>query len=752
VKQKTPAPLNVIVDKVLPFGVFVTIDGRRRGYIKRRQMSWAGDIDPRELVEPGQAIKAVVLETQPDAETMLLSHRDALPDPWLAFLRDHLPGDTITGTVKTLGPDAVWVQIRPGINGLIPLDELSLEPVDKPDEVVWPGDLVEAVITQLNQERHQVRLSMRRRLTQLAVVASVMKSMAGPKGDGSHPAPAGGRHAAGDGPDAALSPAEIARIGPVLVVEDQDDVREPLVRWLADHGLAADGAAGGTQALALVQKQAYRLCLVDIGLPGEDGLALIPRIQTAGEKVCVAVMSGPEWLDSRSADIAELDIAAALAKPLDLDELESFLQALGRGECPRLAARPEPAVESGAVFHLPEEGPPQATFQERLQQVLEASLPATQAEMAILFEMDPSTKAVTILVSAGHLPLNLAALYQLSQSPVEDVISELEPVITDRVSAETTRRFAKLEPLLPFESCLGLPVMAQNEVRHALFYFHRKPNVFHVYRQRDAQAMATLLAAHLERQAFDRQLLASGKLLLSGRLAAAFAHEVHNKMSAVELQGVNLRRDLDRLLTGEPPAAAGLVELRSGLDAMLHSTLQLRETVRRFQDLMRAEVQWELDVNEVVRSVRGHLPTILEEGQVSLRLNLAPDLPPVPGNSQRLHYVMINLLLNAVQHLGSKNPRERHLEVTTSFDRDRQRRPVQLRITDSGPGIHRQLWERIFQLGFSTRPEGTGLGLYIARTLLENMGGQITIERSIIGVGTTFLLAFPVARREEGRN
>jgi signal transduction histidine kinase len=291
--------------------------------------------------------------------------------------------------------------------------------------------------------------------------------------------------------------------------------------------------------------------------------------------------------------------------------------------------------------------------------------------------------------------------------------------------------------------------MMGSDVRHALFYFHRKPKVFNLYRQRDAQAAATLVAAQLERQAFDEQLLVQGDLLLSGRLASAFGHEVQNKMSTVELQGANLRHDLERMVATGSQDAAGLDELRSGMNELLSSTRQLKETVRRFQDLMRAKEQWELNVNEVARGVRLHLRTILEQQRVTLRLNLASDLPPVPGNAQRLYYVMLNLLLNAVQHLEGKPAAERHLEVATSYEPQSGRRPVRVRVIDSGPGIHKQLWERIFQLGFSTRVDGTGLGLYIARSLVENMGGQLTIERSIIGMGTTFLLSFPAARPEE---
>ena len=66
-----------------------------------------------------------------------------------------------------------------------------------------------------------------------------------------------------------------------------------------------------------------------------------------------------------------------------------------------------------------------------------------------------------------------------------------------------------------------------------------------------------------------------------------------------------------------------------------------------------------------------------------------------------------------------------------------------VRVADNGPGIHCQLWEKIFELGYTTRQSGSGLGLYIARSLVETLGGKIFVEESIIRTGTVFKIEFP---------
>jgi two-component system NtrC family sensor kinase len=75
--------------------------------------------------------------------------------------------------------------------------------------------------------------------------------------------------------------------------------------------------------------------------------------------------------------------------------------------------------------------------------------------------------------------------------------------------------------------------------------------------------------------------------------------------------------------------------------------------------------------------------------------------------------------------------------------------PIQIRIADDGPGIHRQHFDQVFSLGFTTRrQEGTGLGLYITRGLIESMGGRVCIAESAILVGTSFTIELPLITKE----
>jgi signal transduction histidine kinase len=223
---------------------------------------------------------------------------------------------------------------------------------------------------------------------------------------------------------------------------------------------------------------------------------------------------------------------------------------------------------------------------------------------------------------------------------------------------------------------------------------------------------------------------------LSGELAAGLAHEVYNKTDVLELQ-------LSSLLSPTHSSA----DLRTSLTDLYNSVIDLKTLAGSFQQLMAAkDVPTTFDVHDVVqRAVMLVRPLGRKEG-VKIDLHLADNLPPVTGNSIALQQIFFNIMLNAVQQMARKSDKHRLLEISTSYQPD-HKRALLIRFTDTGPGIHKQLWEKIFELGFSTRG-GSGLGLFIARSFIEMFEGEIKVEESVVPLGSTFLVALPVTAQE----
>lgn len=739
--------VTATVEKVLPFGVFVRLADGTRAYIRRRELSLEGDRPPGEIVSEGQTLQAVVLSPAEAGRLMELTVRAIHPDPWEQFVRRYKVRDTVTATVKHVVPNGVFVQIIPGVNGFIPLEELVSWRVEKAEDVVWTGDEVEAVITRIDPSRKKVNLSIRQRMEQLARVESVFRQIGFTEGVPDSIA----AELIGESASSQEEAAEfVGRIGPILVLDDHDSIRDPLVQWLIRQGYTACGAKTVPEALTLCQAQPYGLILVDLDLPQIDGLQFIRQIRDCGERTFIAVMSSPEWIDEHFLEIQQLGVSEMFPKPVNEQKLRQFLLRLDRGEIiePRIDLRESSLPEIRTAQQLSAVMRSRIPLARRFHNGLEYLLEMTRAEEAIVFHMDRTSRIVSIVASVGSIPLNEFATYALVTSPVKDVILEGETIWENRVSQEPTRRFEKLLELLPFESCIGIPIEASGQTEYALFLFHREPETFSRYRLRDAWAMATLFAVAIEQDALDRRIQEISRTFLSGHLAAGLGHEIYNRLSGLDLEFQNLIADFEALWRNSPelrmPAAE---EIRRALGRAAETAGGLKQLVGEFRLLLKAmQEEQVVDVNEVVRQSASLIEPQARRTKVTLRFLPSPDVLPVAGSGVGLQHVLLNLMLNAIQHMALKPDERRVLEISTAWEDDAL--PVKIRVSDTGPGIHRQLWEKIFALGFTTKPGGSGLGLCIARSLVEAMGGRISVERSLVPLGTTFLVELPAASRK----
>ncbi|WP_420631255.1 S1 RNA-binding domain-containing protein [Candidatus Leptofilum sp.] len=744
---KNKQPITATVENLFSYGVFVLLDDGRKGYIRRREMSWDGDIDPRKLLKPFQKIKAIVLEDAKGNGRVELSYKQTLPDPWQAFIATFRQGMLISGVVKDIHPSGIFVRVWEGVDGFVPNQQLATWHVACPGETFWIGDHIEALISRLDRKNKKVRLSIRSRLAQQAMVSSVVKQI--------------GEDEVGDASLSVLAEEDDSeerlnhrisdelreRIGMILVLEDQDDLREPLVKWLCDRGFHALGAGDTTTAVQLIKKQYFDVCLVDLDLPDVDGIAFVKQLRQAKHESHVIFMSGSDWLNKRSAEIEKLEVSAALFKPLDFAEIDGILHKIGLGETllPLQAPKPTKQVGRRSFQKLAQIMQNHVSLRQRLQKGLEHIVDLTKAEDGIIFYQSAASQSISVIAQAGQTVLNGDALFSLDDSPVENVLQDEELVFETKVTKSAYFRFRKLLQLLSFESCIGVPMGRELSSNYALFLFHQEPQAFHQYRLYDAQSTAALLTVALENELFEERVQGISTILLSGQLATGFGHEVNNKLTALEAQLRNLKLACLQIERGANSTnwEGALTQAKRTQDGILGTVEDLKKTVRLFQNLAKEAHSPTFDTNQVIRQAYALLRPVLSKEKTMLTLNIETELPLVAGSSIRLQQAVLNILLNGLQQMLPLEVKERRLEVVTKMTDMNAPRPIKISLIDTGIGIHRQLWEKIFTMGFSTREDGTGLGLYIARSLVESLGGRIYVEQSLILIGTTFVIELP---------
>jgi len=150
-----------------------------------------------------------------------------------------------------------------------------------------------------------------------------------------------------------------------------------------------------------------------------------------------------------------------------------------------------------------------------------------------------------------------------------------------------------------------------------------------------------------------------------------------------------------------------------------------------------------VDLNGAAREVIEFTLNDLHRRRVTLRTELADDLPPVTGDRVQLQQVILNLVLNAADAVSAIEDRPRHLLLRTNCDSDDH---VGLRVEDTGVGFEPHEAQLLFEPFYTTKSGGMGIGLSVSRSIIEHHGGRLWAEHNA-GPGSTFAFAIPTRGR-----
>ncbi len=222
------------------------------------------------------------------------------------------------------------------------------------------------------------------------------------------------------------------------------------------------------------------------------------------------------------------------------------------------------------------------------------------------------------------------------------------------------------------------------------------------------------------------------RVSMMGELAASLAHEIKQPVTAAAINAQACSQWLRR----DPPDATRASEAASAMVAALTRTADIIDRVSSLY--RRGKPERELvDLNEVVREMSVLLADKATRGAVSIRTDLDPALPASTADRVQLQQVLMNLMLNGVEAMQDKGG---ELTVASKRIEDGQ---LLISVSDTGIGFSSDAAERIFDAFFTTKPQGTGMGLSISRRIIAAHGGRLW-ESSNTGQGATFQFTLPV--------
>ncbi|MEM4405397.1 MAG: ATP-binding protein, partial [Nitrososphaerota archaeon] len=225
---------------------------------------------------------------------------------------------------------------------------------------------------------------------------------------------------------------------------------------------------------------------------------------------------------------------------------------------------------------------------------------------------------------------------------------------------------------------------------------------------------------------FQSQLAYSEKLAALGRITSGVAHEVKNPLNAMVIHLEILRSKIDQPEADLTPQIEILTSEIKRLDRVVQTFLNFTRPVN--VNLV------PMDLNDLVHQVTRLAATEATAHNVQIKEELSPEFLRINGDADLLKQTLLNIILNGCQAM----PRGGLLEIATQS----RGNLVEIRVTDHGEGIAPEARDKIFNLYYTTKPNGNGIGLAQAFRAVQLNNGQIDFE-SELGVGTTFRITLP---------
>jgi PAS domain S-box-containing protein len=218
-----------------------------------------------------------------------------------------------------------------------------------------------------------------------------------------------------------------------------------------------------------------------------------------------------------------------------------------------------------------------------------------------------------------------------------------------------------------------------------------------------------------------------------GELTASLAHEIKQPLAATILNASTCMRWLDR----DHP---DLDEVRSAVKRISEDGSRAADIIDRLRSLYRKAPPERglVDVNEIIREMVELLRGEATRHAVSIRTDLAPDLPTITADRVQLQQVLMNLMLNGIEAMKETGG---VLTVTSQPNYDQ---PVLISVSDTGVGLPAEKSDQIFNAFFTTKPQGSGMGLAISRSIVLSHGGHLWATANQ-GRGAKFCFTLPTA-------
>jgi two-component system NtrC family sensor kinase len=361
--------------------------------------------------------------------------------------------------------------------------------------------------------------------------------------------------------------------------------------------------------------------------------------------------------------------------------------------------------------------------------------------------------AILRLLNLQTDELELSAAYGLSDAylakgPVtrlnilEDLYAKKRAIIIDDIANDPRVQYPREALREGLRMFLDLPLTFHDGLTGVLRVYFEKRHEFSDDEIEFAVALAQQCSCAIEKARvietqqtrYDQLALHTEKLTALGRMAAGIAHEINNPLAGILLFSSNLAKK----------AAKG--PMKEGLEIIIQETQRCKIIIQELLEFARDRQprKTRTNINRIIEKSLNILENEFRLRHIQVERDLSAEMKETLLDENQLQQVFVNLLLNAVQAIGEKGV------IIVFSHMDPKQKFLMVDIADSGSGIGKENLDKIFEPFFSTKKEGSGLGLAVSYGIIQNHLGRIEVESKEDKM-TRFRITLPIVSETSGQ-
>jgi len=489
----------------------------------------------------------------------------------------------------------------------------------------------------------------------------------------------------------------------VLVVDDDAAILEVLAMRLGAMGFDVTPVGEPRRALDVAAAQRFDLALIDLRMGPMDGVQLMEALHAQQRRLPVLIMTAHGTIDN-AVQAVRRGAFDYLTKPFVRDELRTKIE---RALTTRRWARDrERLLTVGQTLAS------SGIMERVLDSVAQATVEATEAERCVVFQLERGR--LVPMASAGSPPPSWEALEAAAATAMEKGVP-----ITSSAGGDGE-----------VGTIVAAPLVVQRGPTGALV-IETPTRVEPTEDDLELLALFSSQAAIAVRNTHELERLRSGALAALGRMATQVAHEIKNPLAGLRLYARHLEQRLSR--AGDTEGQELASKIAAGVEHLADVVAEIT-AFGRPPELHRAPTNVHTLLDECLELAAARFDTTALE----VVRGWDPTCPEaLMLDARELRKAFLNLIVNAFEALGGSG----RLGLMTSYATDSG--TITVKIEDTGAGMSDETISRAFDLFYTTKPDGTGLGMSIARSVVQLHGGELTLQ-SRLGHGTRVQVRLPV--------